>query len=852
MNRRNKIRFEGGEGRSSASFTALSALVFLSLIFVWCLPQASAGPCSWINTTTVPTTLPRYHATSTLLPNGKVLIAGGADLSPTPATTYKDAYLYDPATKTYTQTGNMNSPRALHTATLLNNGTVLIAGGWIDETGTNLDSAEIYDPATGEFKVFQTCAIAEGGSLFCFNAPMTRNRSQHTATLLNDGTVLIAGGYVVGDGADTAEIFNPNSGPAYPFIQTLNTMETVRNTHAATLLTDGRVLISGGAEVSTFTIYNPTTGMFSSEYSMDTKRAAHTATLLSDGKVLIAGGDDFVSPLSSAILIDPNTPSYTATGSLVNARQWHTATLLPDQRVLIAGGNSYISVHWKNSYLSPLLSAEIYDPNTWSFTAIENMNYTHSAANAVMLPDQTVLVVSGNENSSSGNSDYLTLLSYLDTNKNGTCDADENPTTYTLIYNAGMGGSINGSINPLTFTVYSGFSGPSIKAIPFPGYFFARWAEDNSTVNPRVDTNSLTVTATFLPVANSTLLTKADPPGGAYNTPQYVELTQIGSQTGTIYYTTDGTDPKTSPSSSSVNSPINLTAPVNTLKFAANSSSNWELVKTEVYTINPTTTGSIALTSTTADPFPPGNIPVTVTFPAINNTIKPDCFSNTHFELFPCLPSSVDGSLSCDPLPSLCRVRQAYGPDDVGTIAAGSTLTCSLGDMYDPSILNQLTPGQYTVKATYSNFIPISLDLDNPKTLWTGAIELTSAPITLSLYKFTGFLPPVDNLPVWNVAKSGQTIPVKWIVQDETGAGSASMVASIKAKPILCPGSDVTGDDIEVYDPLSPVSFLQCYSDGSCQYDWKTPSGYGGLCYALVLKLKDQTERTANFLFKSK
>jgi hypothetical protein len=219
--------------------------------------------------------------------------------------------------------------------------------------------------------------------------------------------------------------------------------------------------------------------------------------------------------------------------------------------------------------------------------------------------------------------------------------------------------------------------------------------------------------------------------------------------------------------------------------------------------------------------------------------------------LFPCLPSSVDGSLSCDPLPSLCRVRQAYGPDDVGTIAADSTLTCSLGDMYDPSILNQLPPGQYTVKATYSNYIPINLDLDHPGTLWTGAVELTSAPIPL--YKFTGFFPPVDNPPVWNVAKAGQTIPVKWKIEDQNGPGNAGMVVSITGKPILCPGaSEMTPDDIEVYDPDSQGSLLQCSSDGSCQYDWKTLKGYANNCYTLVLKLTDSTERTANFLFKSK
>jgi hypothetical protein len=871
MERRNKMRIEGGKWLSPAGFTAILALVFMFPILAGGLPQAVAGPCSWINTTvTFPMTLPRYHATSTLLPNGKVLIAGGADLSSSPATTYNDAYLYDPSTKTYTQTGYMNSPRALHTATLLSNGKVLIAGGWIDETGTNLDSAEIYDPATGVFQVLQHIVMTEGGPM-TFNLPMNKTRSQHTATLLNDGTVLIAGGY--GNGPDTAEIFNTNFGiaPYSPYTDywiytndfSLNhhNMETQRNTHAATLLKDGRVLISGGANVPTFTIYDPSTLLFSSELSLGTTRTAHTATLLTDGKVLIAGGDNFdfdAPPLSSAILIDPSTSTVTSTGSLANARQWHTATLLPDNRVLIAGGNSDNSVEWFRSHLISMASAEIYNPTNGTFTRIEDMNNTHSAGNALMLPDQSVLVANGNE---TGNSDYIPLFSYLDSNGNGICDAGEggSPTTYTLIYTPLPGGTVNGSVTPLSFSpVYSGQSGPSIKAIPFPGYYFTKWTPGDLTENPRIDnniTNNVDVKANFAIIdSNTPLLTKADPSGGTYNTTQYVNFAQVGSQTGTIYYTTDLSDPKTSSTRSQYgNNSIEIKNLITTLKFAATPDGgiNWEPVKTEVYIINPAIPGSLALTSTDSDPYPAGNIPITVTFPAISNTIKPDCFSNTHFELYPCDLTSFQ----CDPLPSLCRVRQAYGPGDVGDIAAGDKLVCSLGDMYDPSVLNQLVPGTYTVKATYSNYIPIHPNLDQterPKALWTGAIEFISEPISLSLYKFTGFLPPVDNLPVWNVAKSGQTIPVKWKVQDETGSGNAGMVASIKAKPILCPGSDVTGDDIEIYDPQAQTSFLQCYSDGNCQYDWKTPSGYGGLCYTLELKLKDQTERTAKFMFKKK
>jgi uncharacterized repeat protein (TIGR02543 family) len=427
----------------------------------------------------------------------------------------------------------------------------------------------------------------------------------------------------------------------------------------------------------------------------------------------------------------------------------------------------------------------------------------------------------------------------------------------------GTGGTIDGSVLPVSQTVSAGGNGLPVKAIPFPGYTFTGWIGDINlrTDNPRTDIDvagDISVTANFSQIdTTNTLLTMANPPGGTYNTDQTVTLAQVSGPSGsTIYYTTDGNDPTTS-SASYPNVPIpTFTTGTKTLKFATYYLGTWEPVKTEVYSI--VDPAALQGTITTPQLTGSGNIPVTITFPDFGWAIKPDCVSNTHFELYPCDLSSQ----TCDPLPSsLCRQRKAYGPDDVYEITSSTTLDCNVGDMYDPSILNQLTAGPYTVTATYSTFIPINPYLDDsdpthPKTLKTGAIDITPVKTnqtTITLYKFTGFLPPVDNPPVWNIAKAGQTIPVKWQVEKPDGPGDIYSVVNITGKVIMCPGDYemMASDVIDIYDD-SQVSLLQCSSDGTCQYDWKTSKDYANKCYALVLKLTDGTERKANFLFKSK
>jgi hypothetical protein len=314
-----------------------------------------------------------FH-TATLLNNGEVLMAGGANPASDPQCIggIVSAELYDAYGAASTLTGALTAPRYDHTATLLTNGNVLVVGGFGDSSdcpGTGVqaqNTAELYDTVAGSFNP---------------TGNMAAPRGWHTATLLADGTVLVTGGADQdpgGTGSASAELYDPTTGAFTP----TGSMAVARFRHTATPLMDGSVLIVGGVPAdssiptSTAELYNPATGSFTPTGSMGTAREEHTATLLGDGTVLITGGESPVPGSSglqdtaTAELYDPSTGSFAPTGSMIEARNSHTTTLLTDGTVLVTGGGNNIS------------TAELYEPSTGSFTQTGSMEFGRSGHTA--------------------------------------------------------------------------------------------------------------------------------------------------------------------------------------------------------------------------------------------------------------------------------------------------------------------------------------------------------------------------------------------------------------------------------------------------------------------------------------
>jgi hypothetical protein len=187
------------------------------------------------------------------------------------------------------------------------------------------------------------------------------------------------------------------SKPAPGSMKMTGNMEVDRSWHRATLLPDGRVLVTGGFDsygnaLASAEIYDPSTGQFVDAGNMNSKRATHSATMLPNGKVLIAGGANAGNDphaLASAEIYDPGTGRFTATGDLQIARVGHEATLLSDGRVLITGGLG------TGSDLPHLASAEIYDPVTGRFAATGSMHEQRVDHTATLLPNGTVLIAGG-------------------------------------------------------------------------------------------------------------------------------------------------------------------------------------------------------------------------------------------------------------------------------------------------------------------------------------------------------------------------------------------------------------------------------------------------------------------------
>jgi len=319
-------------------------------------------------------TTARFGHTATLLQDGRVLIAGGytAGIPGFGQAVTATAELYDPANGTFTATGNMTSVRAYHTATLLPDGRVLIgagSGGELPAVGPEYSqvSAELYDPSTGTFTA--TGNMTAPGIV-----------ETNTATLLADGRVLMTGSPF------DAELYDPVTGT---FTATGN-MTVPPPFNTATLLPDGRVLLAAGFFAPK--VYDPRSGTFS--ITGTGLGVTGRATLLTNGTALVAGGNDDPGPIAAAEVYDPSTGVFTATGNMTAPRANHTATLLPDGKALITGGNG-----WAGNplmyYFCCLSSAELYDSVTGLFVNTGTMASGRAGHTATLLNSGVVLIAGG-------------------------------------------------------------------------------------------------------------------------------------------------------------------------------------------------------------------------------------------------------------------------------------------------------------------------------------------------------------------------------------------------------------------------------------------------------------------------
>ncbi len=331
-------------------------------------------------------TVARSDHSAALLPNGLVLVAGGTDGT----NVLKSSELFNPANETWLASGDMKTARRGHSATLLANGKILVTGGFDGKAA--LATAEVYDPSTGVW----TATVG----------PMSSSRRFHSATLLADGKVLIAGGVVgplVTADPKATELYNPATGlfTAYStFTETAAgsgigtglALPEARQDHTATKLSTGNILFVGNSGVNsaaakllTYDSATPASSAWTLAGTMTNTRYNHSAVELTDNTVLVTGG--FGVDPKSAEIYSPTSNTWAAATSMATNRALHTSTKLINGKVLVVGGYDGSTA---------LNTIEIYDPstNTWTApSASKVLNTARAMHTSSRLSNGDVLIV---------------------------------------------------------------------------------------------------------------------------------------------------------------------------------------------------------------------------------------------------------------------------------------------------------------------------------------------------------------------------------------------------------------------------------------------------------------------------
>jgi hypothetical protein len=388
--------------------------LFLLLVLL-ALPTVDSRAQSFVPTGNM--MMPRLGHSATLLQDGRVLVAGGNSA----------AEIYDPATGTFSATGAMAAVRAFHQAVLLQDGRVLLVGGNGCDLNNCLPSAELYDPATGTFAGAGHMSVAQG---------------VYSAILLKNGKALVSG-------SNTIEVFDPATG-AFTRVDNLPYSNFAPYVLTSTLLPDGEVMLAsyrGG-----LLLYDPATDGFR-QLPIPWQTNGATATPLLNGSVFLAGGyvDGSLDAGSFLTYVyDPATQTLRTTAQMPVPRGSHTATLLRDGRVLIAGGFNGTG---SDPFLGIWAEAELYDPTTGKLSSTSGMvrkRYWHTAT---LLRDGRVLITGGSDDDFGGRANSSAELFIPESTQGSVPQVQLNSTrycagdTWTLMAN---------SIAPLTSVQISG------------------------------------------------------------------------------------------------------------------------------------------------------------------------------------------------------------------------------------------------------------------------------------------------------------------------------------------------------------------------------------------------------------